>query len=385
MRVLAAFGLLSLVGLAGTAVLGLVVLKDRVRIVVAADDAGERPDPAALLRDDVQTVARDLGALTQAVGENFERLATTLDGGAQRRHAELLQMRADLQQHGQTLAELAARQRELAAAVAELSAAQAAFRTAAATPPAGEGAGSSTASVPVETPQAKPVESKPAEAPPEHKPAEPKPAEPQVESQVAGPAAKPAGFLGFQVGGAKFRFDELQRYQVIPELSRVGFDAKSTLHDFSGVTSQITGEFSADFDDPKGAWTGNVSCTAAALVTGVDGRDTAMREHLDTANHPAIEFALERFEPAANGVDVGKQTARGEVIGTMAIRGRKQPLRMPVNISVDASKRVVIEGQVPLKLTDYGVPVPSQLGLISMQDEVKVWIALRARVRAEAR
>ena len=34
---------------------------------------------------------------------------------------------------------------------------------------------------------------------------------------------------------------------------------------------------------------------------------------------------------------------------------------------------------------DYGVPVPSQLGVINMQDEVKIWIALRARVQAGER
>jgi len=31
------------------------------------------------------------------------------------------------------------------------------------------------------------------------------------------------------------------------------------------------------------------------------------------------------------------------------------------------------------------VPVPSQLGLINMQDEVQIWIALRARPAAGGR
>jgi hypothetical protein len=52
---------------------------------------------------------------------------------------------------------------------------------------------------------------------------------------------------------------------------------------------------------------------------------------------------------------------------------------MPVHIRVDPQQRVVIEGQLPLRLSDYEVPVPNQVGLISMEDEVKVWIALRAR------
>jgi hypothetical protein len=53
---------------------------------------------------------------------------------------------------------------------------------------------------------------------------------------------------------------------------------------------------------------------------------------------------------------------------------------MPLKVVVDESMRLVVEGESPLKLSDFGVPVPSKLGLISMQDEVRIWISLRARV-----
>jgi polyisoprenoid-binding protein YceI len=193
-----------------------------------------------------------------------------------------------------------------------------------------------------------------------------------------------AAFLSFAMPQARFRFDEPQQYTLLPELCRVGFDAKSTLHDFSGVTSQVRGGFRADLDDPDGAWTGDVSATAASLRTGVDGRDENMREHLDAKTHADIRFVVERFHPAAGGVDVAKQTLRGDVAGTMTIRGVSRPFRMPIHVEVDPQQRVVLTGQAPLKLGDYGVPVPSQLGLINMQEEVVVWIALRARAAAGA-
>ena len=89
--------------------------------------------------------------------------------------------------------------------------------------------------------------------------------------------------------------------------------------------------------------------------------------------------------PSPNGIDVAKQTAAGELLGTMTIRGQTRSVRMPLQIEVDPQKRVVVRGQMPLKLSDYGVPVPSQLGVINMQDEVTVWVALRARQQTEAR
>ena len=69
------------------------------------------------------------------------------------------------------------------------------------------------------------------------------------------------------------------------------------------------------------------------------------------------------------------------VVGKMTIRGQTRPLTMAVSIEIDPQKRVVVKGESPLKLSDYGVPVPSQLGVINMQDEVKIWIALRARMQ----
>lgn len=69
----------------------------------------------------------------------------------------------------------------------------------------------------------------------------------------------------------------------------------------------------------------------------------------------------------------------------MTIRGQAREVRMPITVEVDPQKRVVLAGQMPLKLSDHGVPVPSQLGVINMQDEVVVWVALRARLQTGGR
>jgi polyisoprenoid-binding protein YceI len=164
----------------------------------------------------------------------------------------------------------------------------------------------------------------------------------------------------------------------------VGFDAKSTLHDFTGATSKVAGALTANLADPAGGWRGTVTCAVASLITGVDGRDTAMRENLDAANHPEIRFEIKRFAPAEHGIDAAAMTVRGEIRGTMTIRGVSRELRMPVAVRVDDSKRLFVEGHVPLRLDDYDVPVPNQLGLVKMDPEVNVWIALRARVRGGA-
>lgn len=377
-RLLQWLGVALVLALVGGAFAGFMVLGDRVRVVIAADASPAAPDPTALLRDDVATLARDLAAVPEGIARQLRELAEHLE---QRGEARERVARAD---RAVVAAELAELRRELAA----LPAARPAAAVSAAAPPA----------IAAATAPATPSE---APAPVPAAPTEPtEPAAPAVPTALARASAGAAAegtraevaaagtgatFLSFALPSARGRFDELHDYTVLPALSRVGFDAKSTLHDFSGVTSAVRGSFRADFDDPAGAWSGELVVDAATLATGIDGRDANLREHLDTEHHATIRFEVERFVPAAGGVDVAQRTARGEVRGHMTIRGTRREFTMPVAIALDPQQRVVLTGQAPLALSDFGVPVPSQLGLISMQDEVVVWIALRARAGGVAK
>jgi polyisoprenoid-binding protein YceI len=362
-------GAIGLLAALGAVAAGFAVLKDRVRIVVAADEVAAGPDPVQLLRDDVQTLRGELEQLRSALGENFERLAQALDAPAAQRHGDVIEAR-----------------RELAAVVARQAAAEHVLQQIAARLPQLEqhlvalrerGAAAEVAAVP----SADPAPSAP--TPPSA--LEPALTPPPAEVPSAVPP-KPAGsFLSFRVAEAKFEFDAPNEWVLVPDLCRVGFDAKSTLHDFTGVTSKVAGQFRADLDAVDAAMLGEITCDPATLATGVDGRDSNLREHLDTGRFPAIRFEVTGFAAAAGGVDRQAQTARGTVRGRMTIRGQTRELVMPVELAVDGSKRLVVKGQVPLKLSDYGVPVPSQLGLINMQDEVQVWVALRARLQTGGR
>ena len=95
----------------------------------------------------------------------------------------------------------------------------------------------------------------------------------------------------------------------------------------------------------------------------------------------AAAVSLER--PRASAIPSPSPVAFGCRFSISPCRGPRHAsegeVAMPVQLSVDDSKRVLAKGEMTLALTDYGVPVPSQLGVISMQDEVKVWIALQAR------
>jgi polyisoprenoid-binding protein YceI len=204
-------------------------------------------------------------------------------------------------------------------------------------------------------------------------------ADPPVEPvAVTAPAAKnERHFLAFRLSSTGFAFDARRRFVIASGLSRVGFDAKSTLHDFTGVASDVRGELTTCLARPEDGCRGTIIVSGAGLTTGESDRDANMYDDLRVADHPELTFAVESFRPTR--VDEAESVVEGSVLGQLGIRGVTHSLEMPVRVSVDASKRVLVEGETVVHLPDYGVPVPNKLGVIRMDPDVRVWISLRLR------
>ena len=131
-----------------------------------------------------------------------------------------------------------------------------------------------------------------------------------------------ASFLAFKLPSDDLRFDERRTWSILPSLSRIGFDAHTTLHDFTAKTSAIEGELEADLAHPDDAPRASLRLRSAALASGNAERDEAMHERLDAEHHPTLDFELTRFEPAE--VDLAAKQASGRAFGRMTVRGVTQ-------------------------------------------------------------
>lgn len=380
-RFLQAFGAVALAALVLGSVAALSVVKGRLNITVAeADESPARgPDPLELLRADVGELRGEVGTIGTALPEHLQVLHQALSDAAEQRSqaaaaetAELrkqvgaLQARLDASaaelgalrtQNHDTLTRLAGAVNDLASTVQGMSnqaAALAAVEVKPLVPIAVE--------VPVvpDAPVAPPVTI-------------------EVESAPVAAPAEPAkkGFLSFKVPEKGFRFEGRQKLAVVASLSRVGFDAKSTLHDFSGVTQKVEGELQVDLAQPGTSPSGKIEVDASSLDTGLADRDEGMRDLLKSKDHGKLVFEWTAFEPEK--VDVAAQKVTGKARGNLTLAGKSREVTMPVTVSVDASKRVGIEGELTILLTDFGIEPPSQLGMISVEDKLKLWISLRAR------
>jgi polyisoprenoid-binding protein YceI len=390
-RILSVVGAMAVLGALAATALGLWVLEDRITVVVTATAPAGEPAADALLREEVVSLRAQIETLQTALASHLETLGTALDERAVARHEATVGPLHTLVDAAAEQAKLLQRSDAGLAALARQVAEQevlltkAMVRTDASQPVPPDQAADPTPAPSAAVPTA--VASPPAEGAPREgttaaADAAPQPAVPLPPVAAAPAAAAPGGrFLSFRMPKASSPFSGPHEFVLLEDLCRVGFDAKSTLHDFTGVTTKVDGAFRAQLDDPQQPWSGRVRCAASALDTGLAGRDENLREHLAVTNFPTIEFTIARAE--AGSVDVAAQRWQGVVHGTMTIRGKSRDVAMPVEITSDASQRLVLTGQTALRLSDYEVAVPSQLGgAIRMQDEVKVWIALRARAKA---
>ena len=371
-------GVVAVLALVVGAVAALVMVGERVQVTVqeGGQAAARGPDPVELLRADVSQLASDLGALSDASGPQLQALHDSLAEESRARGdalaAELRALQAQVQELrtrvDRGLADEAAARARIDPALEALAARLDAVVAALSIP------------APAVEPRSEPApeavtESAPTTVPAARTGPEPVPAPPPAE-----PPKK--GFLTFQLPSRSFAFDRLQRWSILPGLSRVGFDAKSTLHDFSGVTQSVAGELTANLARPEAGCKGTVTVEAASLDTGEKDRDADMQKGLDVAGHPQLSFEWTGFTPESSDATAMKTT--GTVRGRLTIRGTAREFAMPVRISVDSSRRAAIEGEAKLKMSDYGIEPPSKLGLISVEDQVTIWIALRARSLGDA-
>ena len=335
----------------------LFVVSQRVHVTIASEESSARrgPDPIALVAADVAAVRDELRALGERFTEELAARDAAVEAAADRRADA---HRADLEALSRSLSGLERRVAALTAVDARLVP-QTPLAAAPAEPDPAPALASSTAVVDDASPTAL------------------RDTSPGAASAPADAKAK-KGFLAFKSTGSGFAFDALQRFVIVPSLSRVGFDARSTLHDFSGACSNVGGEFQVDLSRPEVGCAGSVRASAAALDTGLADRDAEMRKVLGVAEFAEIRFDWKTFETAE--VDTAAMKVNGTAHGTLSLHGVTRDVAVPVRVAVDASRRVSVDGEFHVRLTDFGIEPPHKLGVIAVADDVVVWIALRARL-----
>lgn len=150
-------------------------------------------------------------------------------------------------------------------------------------------------------------------------------------------------------------------YTVIAGKSRVIFEAKHPLGDFSGVTEDVAGHLRLDPANIPFGVAGNVSVNPAGLRTGNDHRDSDLRKTLETDRYGEIRFSPEEiqssFPSLAEHTDV-----RLRISGTLRVRGVERPTTWAGRARLER-ERIWVRGETELRLTDFGITPPTKFFL----------------------
>ena len=366
-KTLQALGALALLAWTATGLVLWMEVKSNVTVTVEETNS-DQSNESALLAERMSMLSGDLDELVMALEGNFALVARAIGDGANQnavRAAVIEERLADLEQALPHALEARETAGALSTALAQVEAMRA-LPVGQAGPAAQEHS---------DTPQLAVAEISSPE-PEEPAAIEQKPEPRVVEESTPAP---PTSFLAFKLPSRDFQFEGTQNFEVLGDLSRVGFDAKSTLHDFSGVSNNVSGNFKVDLARPEDGISGKVAIRTKSLDTGLEGRDEAMLEHLNSEQNPNIEFVFESFK--LGSMDRKAKQLDGTISGKMTINGTTQSLAMKVKVHVDESRRLVVEGEAPLSRADYNVEIPGKLGVISTEDEVRIWIHLRSRAK----
>ncbi len=159
-----------------------------------------------------------------------------------------------------------------------------------------------------------------------------------------------------------------------PQGSLIQFEGDARLHTFTGTARKLTGRIRlADASLPSEA-EACVEIEAASITTGIDLRDETMRKnHLHTGRFPTILFTMTGVEQVR---PLGADQYTGALRGMLTLHSVTSPLVVPAKAHI-TSTWLSVEGQVPLRLSTFEIPIPSFL-FIRMKDEVIVRYKVKA-------
>jgi polyisoprenoid-binding protein YceI len=160
-------------------------------------------------------------------------------------------------------------------------------------------------------------------------------------------------------------------FKITPGDSKVEFVMRDNRGGFTGTTDKVEGTVTVrkgDGDAFEAAVDAKID--ARTLVTGSGQRDGQMRrDFLQTDRHPFITF---------RGTVIANQMAlRGSarMRGVLTIKDVTRDVDMPFDVTVSADEYRAA-GEVVLKLSDYGIPIPRFL-IFRAEDPVTVKLQIR--------
>jgi polyisoprenoid-binding protein YceI len=136
----------------------------------------------------------------------------------------------------------------------------------------------------------------------------------------------------------------------------------------TGKFDITSGEVSGDPANPVAGGSVNIVLDAKSYDSGNPFRDDAVYNLLEAGTYPSITFQSTGLQNVAMS---SSNAGSGTVAGNLTIHGTTKQVSVPVTGALDGSGSFTADGALTFNYSDYGVKVPSLLGMRAA-DEVTV-------------
>lgn len=181
---------------------------------------------------------------------------------------------------------------------------------------------------------------------------------------------------------------EPRAWTLQPGTGRARFRVEAPLDSIEGSASGLSGELRFD----EAGWaegSGRIRVDLRGFTTGLSLRDQDLREQFFQVDRfPEAVLAISRLERPSQGLLVPGRDGQADVVGTLALHGKEQAVRIPVTVqlSEDGGHRDLrVTGSFDVAFVEYGIPRPARLFLkLGSVAQVRFEATFRASVPAGA-
>lgn len=153
------------------------------------------------------------------------------------------------------------------------------------------------------------------------------------------------------------------------EKSELIISGTSNLHDWEMEAETFSGETSLKMNDGSIEEVSSINFTCLVSDITSDKRIMNNKAHdaLQEKKHPEIKFQLN------SGDAVKLSDGKIELTGTLTIAGKSKKVNITSSYQPEGNNKLSVSGEVPLKMTDFGIEPPSAMfGAVETDDKITV-------------
>jgi polyisoprenoid-binding protein YceI/mono/diheme cytochrome c family protein len=147
---------------------------------------------------------------------------------------------------------------------------------------------------------------------------------------------------------------------------RARFRVEAPLDAINGSSAGVSGTLSFD----EASWasgTGRIRIDLTSFTTGLSLRDEDLRDQFFQVDRfPEATLTVARLERPSQGALVPGRDGEADAVGTLALHGRNQPVRIPMTLQLSETgggRDLLVRGHFEVALSDHGIVRPARLFL----------------------